>query len=237
MSKPQHQRAVPWQGGWVWIGLLVFILIGGVTWPGFLQARVEDKQPEVHPEGGHTKEEGHKEGEGGHKDDPFKGNIDLSIWSFAVFLVLAVILGKYAWPLVLDGLEKRESSISRALDEARKAQEEAAALRLQLQADRDKANQQLRELMEEARRNAQQLQDDIKTRAQEEIKAERERLRREIATAQDQALQEIWRQSSQLATLISAKAIRRSLSEEDHRRLVDEALVDLREATTQRNTI
>jgi F0F1-type ATP synthase membrane subunit b/b' len=33
--------------------------------------------------------------------------------------------------------------------------------------------------------------------------------------------------SAQLATLISAKAIGRNLSEDDHRRLVDEALDDL----------
>ncbi len=240
MANPWRERPGTWPGRWVGIGLLLFLLVTGVLSATSLHARGEDPPADAHQEKGHAPEDHHKEGgakEETHKDNPFKGNIDLSIWSFCVFLVLVVVLGRYAWPLVLDGLAKRENSIARALDEARKAQEEAAALRLQLQADRDKANQELRQLMEDARRNAQQLQDEIKARAQEDIKAERERLRRDIATAQDQALQEIWKQSSQLATLISAKAIRRSLSEEDHRRLVDEALVDLRQATTQRNTI
>jgi F-type H+-transporting ATPase subunit b len=65
-------------------------------------------------------------------------------------------------------------------------------------------------------------------------RTERERLRRDISTARDQALQEIWNQTAQLATLISAKAIRRELTDEDHRRLVDEALAELRQASHER---
>ena len=53
--------------------------------------------------------------------------------------------------------------------------------------------------------------------------------RREIETAKDQALSELWGKSAELATIISAKAIRRSLSEEDHRRLLDEALTELKQ--------
>ena len=64
--------------------------------------------------------------------------------------------------------------------------------------------------------------------------AERERLHRDINTARDQALKQLWEQSAQLATLISAKAIRRQLSPEDHRRLVDEALADLQGARRDR---
>ena len=67
-------------------------------------------------------------------------------------------------------------------------------------------------------------------KARAEIQAERERLRREIEMARDQALQELWKQAADLATMISAKAIRRQLSAEDHRRLVDEALTELQGA-------
>jgi F0F1-type ATP synthase membrane subunit b/b' len=48
-------------------------------------------------------------------------------------------------------------------------------------------------------------------------------------------LQQLWSQSAQLATLISAKAIRRQLNPEDHRRLVDEAIADLRQARSERH--
>ena len=58
---------------------------------------------------------------------------------------------------------------------------------------------------------------------------ERERLRKEIGLAHDSALQDLWNQTAQLATLISAKALGRAISEDDHRRLVDESLAELRQ--------
>ena len=51
--------------------------------------------------------------------------------------------------------------------------------------------------------------------------------------AKDQALQEIWNQAANLATITSAQAIRRSLSPDDHRRLVDEALHEVEEMTAK----
>jgi F-type H+-transporting ATPase subunit b len=85
-------------------------------------------------------------------------------------------------------------------------------------------------MMDEARRDAQHMAEEMRAKAQADIQADRERLRREIEMARDQALQQIWTQTAQLATAISSKAIRRNISEEDHRRLVDEALTELRQA-------
>ena len=53
-------------------------------------------------------------------------------------------------------------------------------------------------------------------------------MRREIEMARDQALQQIYQQAVQLASLISTKAVKRELAPADHQRLLDEALTDLR---------
>jgi F-type H+-transporting ATPase subunit b len=106
-------------------------------------------------------------------------------------------------------------------------------MRAELQKEMAGAEDRVREVMDEARRDAQRLKDDMVAQARTEIQTERERLQREIAMARDQALQEIWTQAAQLATLISAKAIRRQLNVEDHRRLVDEAITEL--ATVGKN--
>jgi F-type H+-transporting ATPase subunit b len=55
-------------------------------------------------------------------------------------------------------------------------------------------------------------------------------LQREIAAARDQALQQIWNQTANLATQISAKLLRRQLTPDDNRRLVDEALAEIGQA-------
>ena len=63
------------------------------------------------------------------------------------------------------------------------------------------------------------------------FQTERDRLRREMDIAKDQAIKELWEQAAQLATLISAKAIGRSLTEDDHHRLLDEAMQEMRHAS------
>jgi F-type H+-transporting ATPase subunit b len=167
---------------------------------------------------------------------PFRGWIDLSIWTILVFLLLLFVLGKFAWKPMLEGLEKREQAIHGAVEEAKQAREEAQRLRDQLRAEMQGANNKIREMLDEARKEAQGLKDDMVADARKDIQAERERLTREVGLARDEALKHIWDQGVQLASLISSKTIRRQLTPEDHRHLVDEALADLRRRGDGRHT-
>ena len=91
-----------------------------------------------------------------------------------------------------------------------------------------KAADEVRAMLDEARRDAQVVKDQMRADAAGEIQAERDRIRREIDLARDQALKDIYEQSVQLAALLSTKAVKRELTPADHKRLLDEALVDLR---------
>jgi len=153
---------------------------------------------------------------------------DLGIWTIVVFALLFLVLRRFAWGPILEGLKSREANIKGALAQAELARKEAQLMRLELQKEMSGAQDKIRQLMDEARRDAQRAKDEMITEARKEIQSERERLQREIALARDQALQELWTQTAQLATLVSAKAIRRQLNIEDHRRLVDEAIAELR---------
>jgi F-type H+-transporting ATPase subunit b len=162
----------------------------------------------------------------------FRG--DLTCWSIVVFGALFLVLRKYAWKPMLDGLQAREGRIRGALDEAQAARGEAQRLREQIEAELQKLPEKVSSIMEGARRDGQRLTEEMTSKARAEIQGERDRLRREIETARDQALHELWNQTAQLATLVSAKAIGRELSSPDHRRLVDEALSELRQAGQER---
>jgi F-type H+-transporting ATPase subunit b len=157
-------------------------------------------------------------------------DIPLGIWSIVVFVTLLVVLKKYAWGPILEGLQKREHNIESAVREAQQARDEAQRLRDQMQREVDHAQEKVRDILDEGRKHAQQATDEMIAKARTEIQGERDRLRREIEMARDQALQELWKQAADLATMISAKAIRRQLSAEDHRMLVDEALTELQGA-------
>ena len=87
-----------------------------------------------------------------------------------------------------------------------------------------------RDIIQKAQTDAQRTADEILAKAKAEMQAERDRARRDLETAKDQALQELWPQTADLAAMVSTKVIRRTLTAEDHRRFVDEALADLRQA-------
>jgi F-type H+-transporting ATPase subunit b len=176
-----------------------------------------------------------------HQDEEWPGTIpwgnrllDLTVWTIVVFLVLLWVLSRFAWKPIAQGLDQRERSIHDAVQEAQRARDEAAALRDEFQARINKAHEQVRDMLDEARKEAQALKDHMQAEARKEAQADRDRLHREIEMAKDQALQDIWSQTAQLAALVSSKVIRRKLTPEDHSGLVEEALADLQRAAQQR---
>jgi F-type H+-transporting ATPase subunit b len=139
-----------------------------------------------------------------------------------------------AWGPMLEGLQKREETIKNSVEEAKHARAETERIAAEFKAKMDQAYAEIPKIMEQARREAEAFKEDMRAQTAKDIQTERQRLRREIETARDQALQELWNQAAQLATLISAKAIGRALTEDDHRRLLDEAIVELGQATNRR---
>jgi F-type H+-transporting ATPase subunit b len=190
-------------------------------------------------EPGHASTASSHTAEGSEKVDIFQRTdlgpaVDLGIWTLAVFLILFGLLWLMAWKPLREGLLKREHGIQAAIDEAKRAREEAQRLREQWQREMDAANDKVRDILDLARRDAQHTTEEMVGKARSEIQAERDRLRREIETARDQAIQELWNHTANLAALVSAKAIRRQLTPDDHRRLVEESLAELGKANGPR---
>jgi F-type H+-transporting ATPase subunit b len=160
--------------------------------------------------------------------------LDLTIWTIVVFGALLWVLKKLAWKPMLEGLQGREARLRGALEEAQMARDDAHKLREQLQAEMLKIQDKMREMVDEARRDGQALKDRLVAEGKSEIQAESDRKRLEFQREAEQAKQALWNQTAQLATLVSAKVIGRSLSPDDHRGLVDEALSELQNTTPQK---
>ena len=153
---------------------------------------------------------------------------DLGIYTLIVFGLLIAILGKFAWPNIAAGLKKREAVILGAREEAAKSKAEAEDLRAKLQKDYAEAQDKIRAMLDEARRDSEALRTTEREAGARDAQAERDRARREIQTEKDAALQELYQQAVQLASLMSSKTIRRELSADDHRKLLDESLAEIR---------
>ena len=182
------------------------------------------------PAGAHPEDAKH----GAADANPLALVADLGLWSLVVFVLLLLILRKFAWGPIVEGLQTRERTILGSVEEARRTREDMERMRAEFRAELAAAHAQIPALMDEARRDAAAMADKMRKEAMDEIQAERERTRRDLEVARDQALQELWSQAAQVATLISAKAIGRSLTEDDHRRLVDEAIAEISNQTPAR---
>lgn len=206
--------------GWVTVLVLGMFLLGA---PNDSQAKDEpvDKAS--------TKAEKKAEG----KNPLFPPAPDLTLWTIVIFVVLLLVLRKIAWGPMLEGLNKREETIRLSVEEAKLAREETERLRAQFKAEMDQAFAKIPAMMDEARRAGEKIAEEMRAKAAADIQADRQRAQRELEVAKDQALQELTNHVAQLATLVSAKAIGRSLSAADHGRLVDEALSEIRATGTK----
>jgi len=220
-----------------WLILVALLVLVGLTGSSLLAAPAD---PAKAAEGkGEHKDDKHKDDHKGEKEgiDLFRGALDLSIWTIVIFLVLFFVLSKYAWGPILQGMEAREKNIHQAVLDAQAARTEATNVRQELQAQIARANDEARQIRDQARKAAEKSAADEIARVKAELQAEKERLHREVETERDQALHSILQQAATLATLISAKAIGRSLNDDDHRRLLDEALREIRPAAQDRTHI
>jgi F-type H+-transporting ATPase subunit b len=154
-------------------------------------------------------------------------NVGLMIWTLLAFLVAMFILRKYAWPAITDALDKRQRAIEESIEVAEHTRTEAQQLL-----------QEYRERLREARHQA----DEIVARARkagevherealEKAKVQREELlaqtRRDIEAETRRAIQEIRNEVADLTVMATEKVTRKSLDEQDQKRLVEEALREL----------
>jgi F-type H+-transporting ATPase subunit b len=170
---------------------------------------------------------GADDGHGGGAANPLSIMFDTALWSIVVFLLLVIILHRRAWGPILEGLKKREETIRTSLEEAKKTREDMDRMRAEFHKEMSEAQQKIPLLMEEARKKGDELAAQKLAEATAKIQADQERFRHEMEIAKDVAIKDLWAQAAQLATQISAKAIGRSLNEDDHRRLIDEAMKEM----------
>jgi F-type H+-transporting ATPase subunit b len=151
----------------------------------------------------------------------------LMIWTIVCFLVVLFVLKRFAFAPIQKTIDDRRERIRQAIDEADHAREEARNLLEEHRKLVGQAKSEAEEILAEARRIA----DAQRERVREETDADRQRrleeTRRQIDQATQQALNEIRDEVGRLSLLAAEKVARKSLTDEDQRRLIDEALAEI----------
>jgi F-type H+-transporting ATPase subunit b len=176
-----------------------------------------------------AEEHGAAAGEHGESAPPslFTGDFGNALWTLAIFFLLLVVLGKFAWKPLLTALQKREQFIRDSLEAARRDREEAQTALRKYEQSIAKAREEASAIVEEGRRDGESLKRGIEEEARRNADAMIDRAKREIASAKNTALRELYEQSAQLATTIAGNLLKREITPQDHRRLVEDALVEI----------
>jgi len=161
-------------------------------------------------------------GDGG--NNPFAGDIGNAVWTVIIFVLVLVVLGKFAWGPILDALQKREQFIHDSLAQAKKDREAAEASLREYEQKLHAAKAEATALVEEGRRDADVLRRKIEEAAKVEAERMVARARREITVATETAVSELYSLSSKLATDVASRVIRKELTGTDHERLMAEAI-------------
>src|SRR3954451_18792806 len=156
-----------------------------------------------------------------------KPGIGLMIWTLIVFFVTFLLLRRLAFPAISNALDRRQKGIEESIDTAERTREEADKLLAEYRERLKEARAQADEIVHRARQAAETHEAESKEQGQELIAEAQRRAEREIDAATERALSDLRREVADLTVTATEKVTRKSLSEADQRRLVDEALAEL----------
>lgn len=163
----------------------------------------------------------------------FSLNLGLSLWTIVVFVVVLFILGKYAWGPILGAIDAREKGIQDTVEEAGRLRDEARALLEEHQRQLADSRRQSQQIMAEAREAGEQLRRQIEEKARVEGEAMVERARRDIDREKQAALDELRRESVDLALAAAGRLLNQRLDAEADRAVIQGFLDDLQTETSE----
>ena len=155
---------------------------------------------------------------------PFSGNLGNAVWTLAIFLIVVVMLGKFAWGPVLGLLREREDFIHRSLSDAKRDRDAAEARLKEYAAKLQSAQQEAVGIIEQARRDAESARDDVRQRAKDEADKMIANAERQIQLETSRAVQQIRQEAVDLSVTIASKLLQRNISKEDNEKLIADTL-------------
>jgi F-type H+-transporting ATPase subunit b len=160
----------------------------------------------------------------------------LMIWTIVCFAITYFVLRKYAFGPVQQMIDARREKIEQAIAEADNARQEARSLLEEHKKLIGQARSQAEEILSEARRIADAQRERVREETEEDRQRRLEETRRQIEQATHQALGQIREEVGKLSLLAAERITRKTLTGDDQRRLIDEALAEIDFSRLEGNT-
>jgi F-type H+-transporting ATPase subunit b len=156
-----------------------------------------------------------------------EARVGLMIWTLVCFGITFFVLKRYAFGPVQRIIDERRQRIRQAIEEAENARSEARRLLEEHRALMQEAKQDAEEILVEARRVAESQRE----RMRDELEADRQRriedTTKQIEAETRRALEQIRAEVAELALEATSRVTGKVLTDEDHRRLIEDAVGEL----------
>jgi F-type H+-transporting ATPase subunit b len=154
-------------------------------------------------------------------------SVGLMLWTLLAFGITLFLLNKLAFPRIAEALDRRRMAIQESIDAANRAKQEADELLEEYRARLREAREQAEDIVVRARRAGDKLAEETKAEASKQREELLAAARRDIEHETRRALEELRREVADLTVTATEKITRKSLTEEDHRRLIEDALAEV----------
>ncbi|HVO17924.1 MAG TPA: F0F1 ATP synthase subunit B, partial [Anaeromyxobacter sp.] len=95
-------------------------------------------------------------------------NVGLTVWTGITFLVLLVVLKRFAWGPIVSTLDERERTIREAIDAARRERQQAEKLLEEQKEGLARAQREAAELARQSRQEVEAVRQELTARARQE---------------------------------------------------------------------
>jgi len=184
-------------------------------------------------------EAGHAAGDAGdpsEKLNPIKFDTDTALWTGVVFLVVVMVLGKFAFKPIALALDQREQAVADNIASAEKANVDARELLEQYRQKLADAHVEVKEILDAGKKEAEAASAAILEKARQAAENERIRATKEIEAATTGALQELAEKSATLATTLAGKIIKTKIDASAHQDLITNAIQNFQTTDGRRQT-
>ncbi|MEO8563164.1 MAG: F0F1 ATP synthase subunit B [bacterium] len=161
------------------------------------------------------------------KTDLLAPNLGLMAWTLIIFVILAIVLSKFAFGPITASVRAREQALEEAINAAKRDREEAAALLAEHRSALDASRGEAQKLIAEARAAAERVRADLVEQAHAEQASLLARARQEIENEKVRAINELRREAVDLAIIGAGKVIEKNLDQASNRQLVESFLASI----------
>jgi F-type H+-transporting ATPase subunit b len=153
--------------------------------------------------------------------------LGLMIWTLVLFLFTMWVLSKVAFPKIQEALDRRARAIAESIEAAERQRKESDELLQEYRERLAEAREQADDIMARARRAAETASAEATAAGKEKREELVAAAKRDIEAETRRSLQQIRKEVADLTVLATEKVTRKSLTAEDQKRLVEDALAEV----------